>query len=107
MEEEKGKQKGINFTVCPNPDCKSTRLQANEVLQKQIEKGAMPKNSKAFLYMYKSIIAQEKSWLSAPMVVSYYDACMDCGTVLCIHSEVITIVAGGKLPETGKQFSTN
>lgn len=103
--EEKGKPGGLNFSVCPN--CKGKRFQANEVLKTQIEKGAMPKEGKAFLFVHKSLIAQGKNWLSAPIVVSFYDVCMDCGTVLCIHCEVATVVAGGKLPETGKQFGQN
>jgi len=99
------KPTALNFTTCPI--CGSERLQANEVLQKEIEKGRMPKNSKAFLFTHQSIIAAGQNWLSAPMVMSFYDVCMDCGTVVCIHAEVRTAVAGGKMPQAGTQFSTS
>ena len=96
----------LDFTKCPN--CGGERFQANEVLRRQIEKGAMPKNSKAFLFQHQSIIAQGQNWLLAPIVLSLYDVCMDCGTVVCIHSEVRTAVAGGKnMPKAGGQFSTS
>ncbi len=94
----------LNFTICPN--CGSERLQANEVLKEQIEKGRMPKESKAFLFQQQSIIASP-NFLSAPMVLSFYDVCMDCGTTLCIHSEVRTVVAGGNIPKPGQGFSTS
>jgi len=97
------KPTALNFTQCPN--CGGERFQAAEVLKGQIEKGAMPKNSHAFLFQHQSLITQNQNFLSAPMVLSFYDVCMDCGTVVCIHSEVRTAVAGGKMPNAGQGFS--
>jgi len=94
----------LNFTVCPN--CGSERFQANEVLKQQIEKGAMPKGSNAFLFNHQSVIAKP-NFISAPVVLSFYDMCMDCGTVFCVHSEVHTAVVGGKTPQAGNQFMAN
>ena len=102
---EENKPTALNFTKCPN--CGSERLQANEVLKTQIEKGAMPKTSKAFLFQQQSIIAKASGWLSAPMVLSFYDVCMDCGTVVCIHSEVRTAIQGGGIAKSGEEFSAN
>jgi len=105
--EEKPKAFGIDFTKCPN--CASKKKLANEVLLKQIEKGNMPKNSRAFLYTHQSIIAgQPGTWLSAPVVISFYDVCVDCGTVYCIHAEIQTAVQGGKnIPKSGNPFSNS
>lgn len=97
-------EKILDFAQCPN--CESTKHVANEVLQEQIEKGRMPKDSKAFLFQHQSIIAKSMQWLSAPIILSFYDVCADCGTVYCIHAEVQTAIQGGKnMPGGG--FSTS
>jgi len=94
----------LNFTKCPN--CGSERRIAYEVLLEQIEKGKMKKESNAFLFTHQSIIAGPVgTWLSAPVVISFYDVCADCGTVYCIHVEVKTAVQGGKTPPPS--FSTS
>jgi len=108
MTEENQEQKNqplvLDFTTCPN--CGSERRIAGEVLKKQIEKKLMPENSNAFLYTHQSIIAgRVGTWLSAPVVISFYDMCMDCGTVWCIHAEVQTVVQGAKASPT--KFSTS
>ena len=98
----------LDFKKCPNPECGSVRRIAHEVAKKLIEEGKLPKGTNAYLYNHQSILAKNMNWLSATMILSYYDACMDCGTVYCIHSEV-RIVVQGMEPSAGagKQFSTS
>lgn len=109
MEEKHKEQESqlpLNIGQCPN--CGGTRRIANEVLQEQIKKGRMKKDTKAFLYNHQSIIAGPVgTWLSAPMVISFYDVCMDCGTVYCVNAQVKTAMQGGKMPQAGNQFSTS
>ena len=88
-----------DFTQCPN--CQSTKRVAGEVLLRQIEAGKMPKTSIAYLFTHQSVIAAG-TWLSAPMIISYYDVCEDCGTVYCIHVEERVAVAGAKPPAAGQ-----
>lgn len=95
-----------DFTKCPV--CAGTHTLANDILQKEIEKGRMPKSSKAFLYQHQSIMAKPTGWLSAPIIITFYDACSDCGTTYCVHAEERVVIAGGKmLPASGGQFSSS
>lgn len=89
----------LNFTECPN--CRSTERLAGKVLQKEIEVGKMNRNSNAYLYKHESVIAKDMNWLSAPMIISFYDMCTECGTVYCIHAEVRLAIQGTKMPNQG------
>ena len=84
----------LSFTKCPN--CGGEHTLADDVLQKEIEKGRMAKETKAFLFQHQSIIAKPTGWLSAPIITTFYDVCVDCGTVRCTHAKIGTAVAGGK-----------
>ena len=90
-----------NFTECPN--CGGKNTLAGDTLQKQIEEGKMPKESKAFIYQHQSVIAKQSGWLSAPMIITFFDVCSDCGTVYCIHAEERVIV--NKPPPMNNTFS--
>ncbi len=94
-----------NFTQCPN--CGSEFTISGEVLDAQIMKRKMPDNSHSFLFTFQSLIADNtKTFLSAPMILSFYDACAECGTIYLVHSEVKTAVTGAKqIPPT--QFSSS
>lgn len=94
----------LDFNKCPA--CGSGKRVAGEVIADQIKKGRMPVTANAYLFTYQSIIAIGNKWISAPVVVSFYDVCWDCGTVYCIHVDVGTAIQGSKtLPPTGQQFS--
>ena len=96
----------LDFKECPN--CGLTRRIAYEVAKKLIEEGKLPKGTNAYLYEHKSILAKNMNWLSATMILSFYDGCMDCGTVYCIHAEVRIVVQGMEpAAGIGKQFSTS
>lgn len=87
----------LDFKECPV--CGSTRRIAGEVLEMQKEKGNIGLESNAYLFPHQSVIADAKrTFLSAPMILTFYDACADCGTVYCIHADVKVVVPGGKLP---------
>ncbi len=96
----------LGFPQCPN--CGSEKRLANEVLLKEVEKGKVNKSTHAYLYTHKSVIAKDMRWLSAPIVSTFYDVCVDCGTVWCFHANVKIAVQGGKsLPPTSMPFSTS
>ncbi len=96
----------LSFTQCPV--CGSIRRVANEILNSEKEKGKVGLEISAFLFQHQSLIADaRKTILSAPMITSMYDVCVDCGTVYCIHVQVGTAVPGaapGK-PPSGSGFS--
>ena len=94
----------LKFKECPT--CGSTRRVANEVLEKEKEKGKFKPEITSFLFPHQSVIATSPHFLSAPMIVTFYDACADCGTVYCIHAEVRTVTPGVK-PSPPPQFSTS
>jgi len=101
---ENTQNKTLDFPNCPK--CGSGRRLAGETLKVEVEKGKMPKQSNAFLFQHQSIIAKDMHWLSAPVIVSFFDACVECGTVYCIHAETKLAVQGGKnLPKSGNLFS--
>ena len=103
--EEKPKYPNLDIGKCPV--CGSTRQLADEVLQHQIKEGRLPASTKAFIFQYQSIVAGA-TWFSAPMILSFFDVCVDCGTVYCIHAEVKTAVQGRKnLPKAGGNFSVS
>ena len=95
MAEEKQEHRPtLEITNCPS--CGSNKRLANEVLKGEILKGKLPELTQTFIFTHESIIAKPTGWLSAPMIITYFDVCMDCGTVYCIHADVITAVAGSK-----------
>lgn len=84
------------FNQCPN--CGSTRRIANEVLQTEKDKEKIREQVKAFMFQTQCLIVdQTKAWLSAPMILAWYDVCVDCGTFYCIHANVKTA-----MPQMGK-----
>ena len=86
-----------NFTKCPV--CWSEKRIAKEVGEQQVEKGNLPKGLHAFMFQHQSVIAGAPgTWISAPVILSFYDVCKDCGTVYCVHTETRIVVQGGKMP---------
>ncbi len=97
----------INIDKCPN--CGSTRRIANEVLEIEKEKGKIGPKVVSFLFQHQSLITDPaKTVLSAPIIMSFFDVCVDCGTVYCIHAEVKTAMPG-QTPggPAGQGFSTS
>ena len=94
----------LHFDECPV--CESDRRLANEILAQEVEAGKVPISTKAFLYTHQSVIAAG-TWLTAPMIITFYDMCMDCGTVYVVHSEVHKVMQGGKPPKSGGGFSSS
>ena len=94
-----------SFTKCPS--CGGTRTLANTILQEQIKAGKMPKDSKAFIYQHQSLIAKATGWLSAPIILTFFDVCSDCGTAYCVHAEERMAVVGNKMPPAGQGFSNS
>ena len=87
----------LKFEECPN--CGSTRRVANEVLEKEKLKNNVGLGVNAFLFQHQSMIADaRKPFLSAPIILTFYDACVDCGTVYCVHMDVKV-----GMPSMGKQ----
>jgi len=98
----------LDFTNCPN--CNSDRRLSNIILEQEKEKGKMPKESQAFLFTHTSIIAHPNGrWLTAPALITFYDACVDCGTMYCVHAELGTATpgAGPQAPKANIPFSTS
>jgi len=101
MTDETKKTRNFDFPICPY--CGSTERLAGTTLAKQIEKGVMPKESTAYLFTHQSIIAKDMKWLSAPVIISFYDVCEKCGATWCIHAEIHTAVQGmDTKPKYGK-----
>lgn len=89
----------LNFTQCPN--CASKKRLAYETLRKEIDAGKMPKNSNSYIFKHESVIAKDMNWFSAPVILSFFDMCTECGTVYCIHAEVKLAIQGAKMPNQG------
>jgi len=76
----------LDFTVCPN--CGGERRVANEVMEELKASGKARPGINAFLFNHTTIISdQSKRTLSMPVVQTFYDACVDCGTVYVVHVE--------------------
>jgi len=110
METTFGEGTKLSFIQCPT--CGGTRRLAGEVLKLEQEKGKIPKESNVFLFAHQSVIesviARSLNWLSAPIIFSYFDVCVECGTVYCIHAEIQKAVQGGKnMPKAWTQFGTS
>lgn len=85
--------KKLEFKQCPN--CGGTKRVAQEVLEQEHMDGKCVDVKAAFLYQYKSLIAPpDGRFLSAKVVISFYDVCEDCGTVYVPYVEVRTAVQG-------------
>jgi len=79
----------IDFDSCPN--CGSTRRLAEEVMRKEKDKGKVGEDTKPFAFSGQSLMADpRKTFLSAPILLTFYDVCADCGTVYCVHAELGT-----------------
>lgn len=87
----------LTFDKCPN--CGSTRRVANEVLQKQKDEGKIAPGVNAFIARHQSLIVDpRRTWLSAPIITTFYDTCVDCGTLYCTHANLATA-----MPQVGKK----
>ncbi len=76
----------LTFTQCPN--CGGERRIANEVIQEQKDKGLADEHTQVWLFSHQSMLADTgRPHIQIPIVLSLYDACMDCGTVYCIRAE--------------------
>lgn len=76
----------ITFEECPN--CGSKRKMAQEVIDEQIEEGRAGEGTQAWLFTHQSIIADmTRRHIQMPMVLTFYDVCVDCGTAYCIRAE--------------------
>jgi len=97
----------LTFDQCPN--CSSTRRIANEVIQEQKDAGKAGENTQAWLFSHQSMIADmSRTHLQVPVVMTYYDVCMDCGTTYCIRVEKAMGVPGMKgMPKQGPGFGKN
>ena len=72
------------------PVCGCTDTIANSVLQEEKDKGKIGKEAKAYISQTQSLIADmTKAFLTAPVITAYYDICVDCGIVYCVHVEVV------------------
>ena len=99
-EEQKQIVYPLNFTECPN--CGSARTIAKDVLEQEKAKGKIGEHSTAFLFRHQSIITEPlRNALTAPSILSYFDACADCGTVICAHTEVKNTMLTTKFPGRG------
>lgn len=96
----------ITFDQCPN--CGSKRRVANEVIQEQKDLGRAGENTKAWLFQHQSMIADmSRTHLQMPVVMSYYDVCVDCGTTYCIRVEKGMVTPKTKMPPAGTGFGRN
>ncbi len=75
------------FDKCPS--CGSEERIANSVLKSEQANGKLKDVKAAFLFQQQSLIApQNMRFLSAPMIMTFYDACAKCGTVFCVFVDV-------------------
>ena len=94
------------FTKCPVCGCEETL--SGIVSKEQIEAGKLDPNTRTFIFQTNSVIASGHGrWLSAPAIVSHFDVCADCGTMYCIHTQVVTVMQGQKQPQGKNPFSTS
>lgn len=91
----------LDYPKCPV--CGSERRVAMEALKSEHEEGRCHGAKNAFLFQHQSLIANPNmQFLSALMVLTFFDACADCGTVYCIHAETKTAVQGMSQKPTGQ-----
>jgi len=100
----------LDFTKCPV--CGGERRTALEALKSEQAQGRCKGAQNAFLFQHQSLIANPNmQFLSALVVITYYDACADCGSVYCVHAETKLAVQGvGQKPPkqpAGNKFSVS
>jgi len=107
MEDKEELKFPLSFDQCPN--CGSERKIAGEILKQEKEKGKISPGVKAFISTSNSVIADMgRTWLSAPIISTFYDVCGDCGTYYCIHAELgIATPQLGQQPPQVKGFGGN
>ena len=94
----------ITFDKCPA--CGSTRRIAGMEIQSQIDKGRANPNTQAWLFNHQSMIADmSRTHLQVPIILSFYDVCVDCGTVYCIRVEKGMATPKVNMPQQGPGFS--
>lgn len=92
----------LSFNKCPS--CGGKRRVSDEVLKGEIAKGKAGEDIHSFLFQYQSAINDpRRTVLSVPVIISFFDVCVDCGTVYCINAQVASGVLGEKpkMPEIG------
>ena len=83
----------LEFTACPV--CGSTRKLAEELVKQEQEKGKIGADANPFLFQQQTLIMDpRKVILSFPVLISFYDVCLGtddkpCGTVYCVHTELV------------------
>jgi uncharacterized Zn finger protein len=92
------KPETIKFEECPQCGCKD-RI-ANNVLKKEKEKGKVRDTLFTFLYNHKSLVMDTaKIALSHPVIISYFDACSDCGCVYMIRCDIAEVMPQAQMPD--------
>jgi len=102
---ENKEQPKLDIDKCPV--CGSTKRLSKEVLESEHRAGKAMLASNAYLFRQESLISNPNmQFLSATVILSFFDACMDCGTVYCVHAETKLAVQGmGKAPQNQPPFS--
>lgn len=86
----------ITFKACPN--CGGERRVANEVMQGEKDKRKIGEKADAFTFRHQSLIMDtSKAALVVPLLLTFFDVCVECGTVYCVRADVQMIAprAGG------------
>lgn len=77
----------LDFTKCPV--CGSTERLAETLVKQEQENSKIGKDAKPFLFQEQTLIMDpRKVVLSFPVALSFYDVCLNCGTVYCVHAEL-------------------
>lgn len=77
----------IEFKKCPN--CGSTQRVAKILLDQEKERGKAGTLADAGAFMQQALLADPtRPFLSAPVLISLFDICAECGTAYCIRAEV-------------------
>ncbi|MFA5384155.1 MAG: hypothetical protein WC364_05750 [Eubacteriales bacterium] len=81
------KQFPMDFKVCPV--CGESQRMADSVLQDLKDQNKARKELQAFLFQHLGMIHDPaKTTLTVPVIATFFDACVNCGTVYCVHAEV-------------------
>lgn len=77
----------LNYTKCPV--CGSTKRVAETLVKQEQEKGKIRPGVNTFLFMQQTLVMDpSKILVSVPVLLTFYDVCLDCGTVYCVHAEL-------------------